>query len=393
MRVGVYAGDFPPTVGGGHGFVATVLDAFLEHARASRHEFIVLCEPAQEQALAPRCAAAGIPMHTLGSRSLFGAGVAVLKNYAPLAYLLRHWPGRLEAAARRRGIEFVWFVPGIAYEALDIPYLGTIWDLQHRMNPWFPELAADGMWEHRELVYSRFVRRAAHLLTGSRVNAEQLTFLFQIPPERLSVVRPPVPKASGMAADGPPAAFPTLAGSRFFLYPAQFWAHKNHVNLIHAFARMDGELRLVLPGSDKGNLAHARKVATGLGLEGRVFFPGFVSSAELAWLYRNALAMVYPSFNGPINMPALEAFSLGCPVAVADYPGAEEQTGDAALRFDPRSPEQIAQTLSRLAGDSGLRNELARRGRERAALWGGGDYVRAVFAILDGFENTRRCWT
>lgn len=392
MRVGVYAGDFPPEEGGGHGFVATVLGAFLDHARSSRHEFIVFYEPSHEQALAPRCAAAGVELRALRSRSLFGTGISALRHYAPLAYLLRKWPGRLEAAAREHEIQFVWFVPGIAYEALDIPYLGTIWDLLHRLHPWFPEASAGGYWEHRELMYARFVRRATYLVTGTQVGAQQLMFHFQVPPERVSVLPQPAPLARDFADTAPSKEISELAEQKFFLYPAQFWPHKNHVNLLHAIKLLGGDAKLVLPGSDKGNLAHAREAAAGLGLDSRVLFPGFVSAADLAWLYRHALALVYPSFLGPDNLPPLEAFSLGCPVAIANYAGAEEQTGDAALRFDPRSPEHIAQTLHKLIEDRGLRNELIRRGRERAARWTGGDYVRGIFALLDEFENVRRCW-
>jgi len=93
-----------------------------------------------------------------------------------------------------------------------------------------------------------------------------------------------------------------------------------------------------------------------------------------------------------MNLPVLEAFSIGCPVLVADYPGAAEQTGDAALRFNPRDPEHIAQAMNRLMGDAGLRNELVRRGRERAAPWDGRNYIQGVFALLDGFESVRRLW-
>jgi len=396
MRVGVYAGDFAPEEGGGHGFVATVLGAFLDHARSSRHEFIVFCEPSHEQALAPRCAAAGVELRALRSRSLFGTGISALRHYAPLAYLLRKWPGRLEAAARKHEIQFVWFVPGIAYEALDIPYLGTIWDIQHRFNPWFPELAAGGYWEHRELVYARFVRRATQLITGSQVVAEQLALLYQIAPERVSVLPAPVPPMPPAAAHGSSAALQGLTGNSYFLYPAQFWPHKNHVNLLHALKVLDGlreeKVMLVLTGADKGNLEHVKQVAASLGLAARVRCTGFVSMGDLSWLYRNALGLVYPSFNGPMNLPVLEAFSIGCPVLVADYPGAAEQTGDAALRFDPRDPEHIAQAMHRLMGDAGLRSELVRRGRERAAPWDGRNYIQGVFALLDGFESVRRLW-
>jgi glycosyltransferase involved in cell wall biosynthesis len=241
-------------------------------------------------------------------------------------------------------------------------------------------------------MYARFVRRASHLVTGTQVGAQQLTFHIQVPPERASVLPQPAPLARDFADAAPSKEISELAQQKFFLYPAQFWPHKNHVNLLHALKLLGGDAKLVLPGSDKGNLAHVRKTVSTLGLEARVLFPGFVSPADLAWLYRHALALVYPSFLGPDNLPPLEAFALGCPVAIADYAGAAEQTGDAALRFNPADPARIADAMGRISDDAALRTSLIERGRERAARWTARDYVRGVFAILDRFETVRRCW-
>lgn len=104
------------------------------------------------------------------------------------------------------------------------------------------------------------------------------------------------------------------------------------------------------------------------------------------------MALAYPSFLGPDNLPPLEAFAQGCPVALANYPGAEEQAGDAALRFDPADPEGIARTLRQLSDDALLRETLIGRGRARALRWTAGDYVRGVYAVLDRFEAVRRTW-
>lgn len=391
MRVGVYAGDFAPEEGGGHSFVAAILEAFLASARDARHAFTLLAEPGAAAALAPRAAAAGVALKVLPARTRLGMGVAALRHHAPFAWLLRGQPGRVERASREAGLQFLWFVPGLAYDATDTPYLGTIWDFLHRQLPWFPEAAADGYWEHREMMYARFTRRAAHLLTGTEVGAAELQRLYQVPRERITVLPQPAPVVAAPPAS-PSNALASLAGRRFFLYPAQFWPHKNHVNLLQALARLEGGEELVLPGADKGNLAHVRAEAKRLGLEARVHFPGFVSPGDLAWLYRQAVALAYPSFLGPDNLPPLEAFAQGCPVALANYPGAEEQAGDASLRFDPADPEDLARTLRRLSDDAPLRETLIDRGRARALRWTAGDYVRGVYAVLDRFEAVRRTW-
>jgi glycosyltransferase involved in cell wall biosynthesis len=59
--------------------------------------------------------------------------------------------------------------------------------------------------------------------------------------------------------------------------------------------------------------------------------------------------------------------ACGCPVIASDAASLPEVCGEAALYCDPRSPRDIAEKITRLLGDEGLRDELRRRGRERAA--------------------------
>ena len=66
----------------------------------------------------------------------------------------------------------------------------------------------------------------------------------------------------------------------YLFYPAQFWAHKNHVNLLLALkllqSRLERPLSVVFVGADHGNLQHVKATADQLGLTDRVHFLGFV---------------------------------------------------------------------------------------------------------------------
>jgi glycosyltransferase involved in cell wall biosynthesis len=143
----------------------------------------------------------------------------------------------------------------------------------------------------------------------------------------------------------------------FLFYPAQFWSHKNHVLLLRLLVALKREYgyapQLVLTGSDKplfdsasvGNKAFVEHCAVGLSLQEQVIFAGFVSQEDLISLYQQAVALVFPSFFGPENIPPLEAFALGCPVIASRIPGSEDQMGDAALLVDPTDPEAWADAV------------------------------------------------
>ncbi|MCW3064150.1 MAG: glycosyl transferase, group 1 family protein, partial [Solirubrobacterales bacterium] len=82
----------------------------------------------------------------------------------------------------------------------------------------------------------------------------------------------------------------------------------------------------------------------------------------------------------------LEAMSAGVPVVAARSPGVVEVCGDAVRYADPRDAESFASALVDLAADPAARQDLARRGRRRAAEFSwtrsARDHVRAYTLAL-----------
>lgn len=395
MRVGFFMQDLPPETGGGHTFELDALNALLRNRGQSSHAFVVLCHEAT---------AAWV-------RENFGADVDIeVLPHAGRASLLRDAALRcmqslratfggaspLDRIARAARLDFIWFA-GSGTTFTNLPYLTVVWDLQHRSTPWFPEFSGNGTWDRREMTLW-FLRRASAVITGTQVGRDELTKWIGVPDERILVLPHPTPSFARVPqAQAVPAMPPSLSTKRRFLfYPAQFWPHKNHVNLILGFAqavrRHGVDFDLVLCGADKGNRKHVERCIATERMQDRVHIIGFVSRDELVSLYRNAIALTYLSWGGPENLPPLEAFALGCPVIAARVPGADEQLGDAALLVDPAAPSQIAEAIAQLHDSTDLRAELAKRGQLRAERWSGDDYVHGVFAFLNRFEAIARCW-
>ena len=182
----------------------------------------------------------------------------------------------------------------------------------------------------------------------------------------------------------------------FLFYPAQFWAHKNHIGILKALRQLKdeqgSEIDVAFVGADFGNRDFVQKRAKELGLESQVHILGFVERDEMIALYREAFALAYTSTFGPENLPPLEAMALGCPVIAGAVDGAQEQFGDAALLVDPYQPSDLADAIAKLMDDEKLKNTLIERGRQRAAKWTSQDFVRGVFEFLDQFESIRDLW-
>jgi glycosyltransferase involved in cell wall biosynthesis len=330
--------------------------------------------------------------------SVLERAVAPLAREFPAVRARLRGASPVDRAADAAKADFIWFL-GAGAQRTDKPYMTVVWDLQHRATPWFPEMAEQGTWDRRELWHSWFLRRATVIITGTEFGRDEIDRYYQVGPERVAILPHPTPQFALDAAPGLDAA--TLNGlglgqRPFLLYPAQFWPHKNHVNLLMALERLKAvhglDLDLALVGSDKGNRAVVERTALRLGLTDRIRFLGFVSRPVLIQLYRQAAALAYMSWCGPENLPPLEAFALGCPVVASRIPGASEQLGDAAMLADPGDPAALADAISRVLTDTGVREDLIAKGHARAKAWTSRNYVEGALNRIDSLAPVVRCW-
>lgn len=398
MRVGVYFPGIPAQVGGGHTFEEEIFLSLirLQKAGKSRHEFVAFHE--SDEPITGW-------LETIRLRSLRRGGIKynLARASRQALRLLTPWspPRRqdpVESLLDRCRIEVMYYPTNQAL-TLEVPYFITVWDLQHRLQPFFPEVSSGGQWENREAYFSSRLRRAAAVITGTQAGKTEIERFYQVPPERIKLLPHPTPSFALQPVAGDRQALLASYGIRreYLFYPGQFWAHKNHVALLRAALLLREQhglkLDIVFVGSDRGNESHVRRVVAELDLTDAVHFLGFVPRRELVALYQGALALAYVSLFGPENLPPLEAFALGCPVIAADVPGAAEQLGDSALRVHPADEQAIAAAIKRLHDDSTLRQELIQRGQRRARAFTGDDFVSALVRLFDDFEAVRRCWS
>src|SRR5262249_49471664 len=158
---------------------------------------------------------------------------------------------------------------------------------------------------HRDRHFERVCACARALLVDSDVGRRHVHDAYQFPMEAIF----PLPYIAPRYMHDEQHTDVTRTydlPERYVFYPAQFWAHKNHLGLIEAVRRLRVELpdlQLVLAGSKKNAyLAVERKVKSE-GLEGVVRFLGFVPEKDLPMLYRRAVALILPTFFGPTNIP------------------------------------------------------------------------------------------
>jgi glycosyltransferase involved in cell wall biosynthesis len=92
-----------------------------------------------------------------------------------------------------------------------------------------------------------------------------------------------------------------------------------------------------------------------------------VSDGQLAWLYRSASVLAFPSRAEGFGLPVLEAMGAGLPVVATDLAVLREVAGDAACFVPVEDTAALARSLGEVLSGDGTWIELARAGRQRAA--------------------------
>lgn len=204
-------------------------------------------------------------------------------------------------------------------------------------------------WLYAKTVLQRAITQADQLITVSNFSKSRLLHYFPELVEKITVIHSGCDHLSAvvpMAIGGIPPSF--------FLCVGNSKPHKNRALLFAAMQEFS-DIHLVLVGPAE---EYDKQ------LEGRVHFLHSVSEEELAWLYKNAEALLFPSLYEGWGLPPLEAMQLGCPVIASRAASIPEACGEGALYFDPSDANELCEKIGEL---SKKRDNLISAGKNRAA--------------------------
>jgi glycosyltransferase involved in cell wall biosynthesis len=282
----------------------------------------------------------------------------------------------------------LWIFPSEDVASYQFPgcTLVSIHDLMHRYESQFPEVSKKLQYYLREQNYRNICKWSKGVLVDSCVGKSHVMESYALEERRIHVLPYIAPRYMYAKPSNENLVSHYNLPKKFIFYPSQFWEHKNHKRLIEAIASLGNiipDLKLVLSGSKKNRYNSVIELVQKLNLDDDVIFLGYVPNESMPEIYQRARALVMPTFFGPTNIPPLEAFVAGCPVATSDIYGMPEQVGDAALLFDPNSTEEIGNAIYRLWTDDALCADLSIKGKEKAAKWGQQQFNLQLCEIIE----------
>jgi glycosyltransferase involved in cell wall biosynthesis len=262
------------------------------------------------------------------------------------------------------------------------PTVMTLVDIQ---EAFYPEFFTPNDRYMRELHFPGSTRMADRVITISEFSRRAIVEHHRLPAARVAVVHLCADERYARSADEARAPLVPLP-ARFIFYPANLWKHKNHDILLRALRVLREErgrrVDLVLTGIAQDNGYPLAAMAQAHGVSDQVHVLGYLAVEEVAYLYRRADMLVFPSLFEGFGIPLVEAMAAGCPVVAANATSIPEVTADAAELFDPASPAALAAAIERVADDEGWRCTLRTRGLRRAREFSVGrmaDGHRTVF--------------
>jgi glycosyltransferase involved in cell wall biosynthesis len=206
----------------------------------------------------------------------------------------------------------------------------------------------------------QFIRSSWAIITPTQYVKTTICERYNISPAKVTVTYE-AGELPGITSE----PYAPLQNQSFILYVGNAYPYKNLVRLVKAWqlvAKADNNLVLV------GKSDHFYEQLAALVAQqeiNNVVITGFIPDEQLAWLYRHATALVFPSLSEGFGLPGLEAMGYGLPVISSNATCLPEVYGQAAHYFDPHSTEDMAAKITQVLDDPKLRESLATTGKKR----------------------------
>jgi len=212
----------------------------------------------------------------------------------------------------------------------------------------------------------RVLEEADLLVADSYNTKSDLIKFYKVEDLKIHVIYP------GVDLPCPPARWQkaTWQVDKYILFVGTLEPRKNVQGLIKAFNLLKKEHKiehkLIIAGMKGWMYEDIFKEYDNSEFKNDIIFKGYVGDKELSELYQNASVFVYPSFYEGFGLPILEAFGYGVPVVISKTSSCGEIAGSGALLINPESYKEIGETIFKIINNESLRQELIKKGFERA---------------------------
>lgn len=232
-------------------------------------------------------------------------------------------------------------------------------------------------WDYR-LFYKWFmpayIHSAKKLVTVSNFVKEEIIKVYQVSEDKITV-------ASNALPTRPQGGKTQVPKEPYFIYVGSIHPRKNIEGIIKAyllFKESKPAYKLFLVGRLAWKSDSVKEL---LHHDGIVHFPD-IEDEHIMAMIQGAEALLYPSFSEGFGIPILEGFAAGVPVITSDISAMPEIAGEAAIKVDPYSSEDISKAMMEVSTNSVYRAQMIAKGKERLLAFSWEQSASTIYNLL-----------
>ena len=186
------------------------------------------------------------------------------------------------------------------------------------------------------------IQQSDRIIAISEQTENDLLAFYHAPKEKMEII---YQTCNPFYTDAPIS--PTQINSDYFLYVGSVIERKNLLSILQAMLQLPVEQRkrLVVVGKGKSYYQQCRSFASANGLDAIIEWKGNMNNFEIKELYKNAIALIYPSIFEGFGIPVIESMYAGRPVITSNLSSLKEAGGNAAFLVDPFKVSEIKEAM------------------------------------------------
>jgi len=259
----------------------------------------------------------------------------------------------------------------------------------HKQKSWFRKKAY-------ELTLKTNLKKSVKIITDSQATKQDLITYFKVPENKIAVVKLGIEQHFKPSENY--AKLKELKDryqiTKPFIFFLSVWRnHKNFEGLISAFEILKNKgnfnYQLVLGGQEDPHYPNIRQKIQASAFKQDIITPGFISDQDLPIFYQAADLVAIPSFYEGFGLIGLEAMASGTPVVSSNVTSLPEINGEAALYFDPKNPDQMAEKIFQVLTNPELKSQLIQKGFIQAAKYSWQNCSQETLKIYKQIPNNK----
>lgn len=163
------------------------------------------------------------------------------------------------------------------------------------------------------------------------------------------------------------------------IYTGSLYPHKNLKVVIKSLKKLP-KYKLLIVSSRSTFQSQVQTLISNYKVKNQVIFLGYVPDKRLISLYQESMALVQPSLSEGFGLTGIEAMASHTPVLASDIKVFKEIYQDAALFFDPNSPDSFINSLKSL--ELANRKKIIEKGLQVAGQYSFDKMARIIWSAF-----------